>query len=76
MTALEIRKALGLAIRKRREDQGYSQEEIAHNADLHRTYFGAIERGERNVSLNNLLRISAALQCRLSTLIREAEGGR
>ena len=52
---------LGANIRANRQNKGLSQEELAEKADLHRTYIGAIERGERNVSLNNIVRISESL---------------
>lgn len=47
-----------VALRKR---CGWSQEELAAQCGLHRTYVGGIERGERNVSLKNLVRIATAL---------------
>lgn len=64
---------LGRVIRERRSRLGYSQESFADVVDLHRTYIGSIERGERNVSLQNLTRIADALGIRLSVLIAEAE---
>lgn len=51
----------GSRVRAERERQGLSQEELATRADLHRTYIGGVERGERNISLLNLLRIARAL---------------
>lgn len=51
----------GRRVRAERETQGLSQEELAVRADLHRTYIGGVERGERNISLLNLLRIARAL---------------
>lgn len=51
----------GERVRYFRQKKGWSQEELAHQADLHRTYLGAIERGERNVSLKNIARIALAL---------------
>ena len=40
---------------------GYTQEQLAELANLHRTYIGAIERGDRNVSLKNIISIAIAL---------------
>jgi transcriptional regulator with XRE-family HTH domain len=51
----------GSRVRAERERLGLSQEELALRADLHRTYVGSVERGERNISLLNLLRIARAL---------------
>src|SRR4029453_5393619 len=51
------RKRLGARIRARRSELGFSQDELAHRCGLHRTYLGGIERGERNPSLVNLLKI-------------------
>jgi len=52
---------LGKAVRKRRLSMGLSQEALAERADLHWTYIGGIERGERNVSLINIVRLARAL---------------
>jgi transcriptional regulator with XRE-family HTH domain len=65
--------ALGLAIRQLRRAGGVSQETFASRCGLHRTYIGGIERGERNVSFANLLRISEALDVRLSELMSRYE---
>jgi transcriptional regulator with XRE-family HTH domain len=64
--------ALGDAIRARRSELGLSQEQLAHAADVDRTYVGGIERGERNPALQNLLRIAAALEIELSELLASA----
>ncbi len=53
--------ALGQTIRAVRREKGFSQENFAYSAGLDRAYYGAIERGERNVSALNLMRIAAAL---------------
>lgn len=52
----------GKAVRRIREQEGLSQEALADLSHLHRTYIGGIERGERNVGLRNLLRLSKALK--------------
>ena len=60
---------LGLRLRKFREKAGISQEELAHRADLDRTYVGGVERGERNLGVLNLLRLAAALDTSGSALL-------
>ena len=65
--------AFGAAVRRLRHDRGWSQEEFADRVGLHRTYVGAIERGERNLSLVNVGRIAAALRVSLSGLMAEVE---
>lgn len=56
------RTALGENIRRLRHEVGISQEELAERCDLHRTYISGIERGERNVSLLNIVEIARALK--------------
>ena len=56
-----IKVAFGRRLRKLRTDKGLSQEALALDCDLDRTYIGGIERGERNVSLINIEKIAAAL---------------
>jgi transcriptional regulator with XRE-family HTH domain len=51
----------GNRVRVLRRRLGISQEELASRANIHRTYVGGIERGERNVSLKNIHRIAKAL---------------
>jgi transcriptional regulator with XRE-family HTH domain len=52
---------LGTNVRLCRKQRGISQEKLAELACLHRTYIGGIERGERNVSLINIVKIARAL---------------
>ena len=65
--------AIGQAIRTRRRNQGISQEHLAYLAGIDRSHMGKIERGERNVSLLNLIRICIALQIRASELLAAAD---
>jgi transcriptional regulator with XRE-family HTH domain len=65
--------ALGQAIRELRRVVGVSQEGLANLASLHRTYVGGIERGERNVSFANLLKLAGALGVRPSELLARYE---
>lgn len=67
-------KLLGAEIRRRRLELGLSQEELAALCDLHRTYIGSVERGERNISLQNIISIAHALKCKPSQLIAGVDG--
>ncbi|HVE68880.1 MAG TPA: helix-turn-helix transcriptional regulator [Solirubrobacteraceae bacterium] len=64
--------ALGRAIRDFRGRCQISQEDLAHRAGMHRTYLGGIERGERNPSYTNLLKVADALEIDAWQLIRRA----
>ena len=55
-------KTFGVRVRVRREALGWSQDDLAEQADLHRTYISGLERGERNVSVLNILRLARALK--------------
>ncbi|PIZ03361.1 MAG: transcriptional regulator [Gammaproteobacteria bacterium CG_4_10_14_0_8_um_filter_38_16] len=63
---------IGDLIRTAREEQGYSQDEFAAAADLGRTYYGRVERGEQNVSIQNLIRIALTLKLEVWDLIPPA----
>jgi transcriptional regulator with XRE-family HTH domain len=65
--------ALGQAIRQLRLAAGISQEGLADRCGMHRTYVGGIERGERNVSFRNLLKLADALDVRPSELLARYE---
>ena len=63
------RKTFGENLRAAREACGLSQEALAGRAGLHRTYIGSVERGERNVSIDNMERLAAAVGVTLVSLI-------
>lgn len=60
--------AVGQQIRKVRLEKGYSQEDFAAFVGLDRAYYGGVERGERNLSLLNLVRIAIALKVEVGEL--------
>jgi len=64
-----IKKQLGRRIKELRLKAGYSQEELAAKAGLQRTYMSDIERGKRNVSIENIEKIAKALGVKSSDLL-------
>lgn len=68
MDEAEILGALGARIRARRNALELSQESLALIAEVDRSYFGAIERGERNVTFTVLCRLCVALDCDVASL--------
>lgn len=69
--SLRIRIVLAKNIRVKRHIKKISQEELAEIAGLHRTYIGAIERGQQNVSIDNIEKIAIALECTVQELFIE-----
>jgi transcriptional regulator with XRE-family HTH domain len=55
------RKLFGKIVRGLREECGYSQEELAERAGLHRNYVGGVERGECNLALENIVKLAKAM---------------
>ena len=68
---MNIKKKFGRRVRKIRLSQKLSQEKLAFKADVHRTYMGAIERGEKNVCLKNIEKIAKALKIEIKGLFDE-----
>jgi transcriptional regulator with XRE-family HTH domain len=66
-------RALGRSIQDLRLERGLSQEGLALESGLHRTYIGGVERGERNPSFEALMKIAAALGIDLSQVLLKAE---
>jgi transcriptional regulator with XRE-family HTH domain len=69
----EVHAAFGNAIRQLRKERGMSQEGFALKSGINRGYFGDVERGERNVSLANILKIADALNVPPSEIHVRAE---
>jgi len=63
-----IKRKFGNTVRRLRLEKGLSQEAFADLCGLHRTYIGAVERGERNVSIENIERIAKALKAPIGSL--------
>ena len=66
---------LGKAFRKRREALGFSQESFADEIGMHRTYYSAIERGEKNLQLDTLQKVCVGLETRVWEVFKDAEAG-
>jgi transcriptional regulator with XRE-family HTH domain len=64
--------AIGNAVRKRRLAFELSQDKFADRISMHRAYYSAIERGEKNLSLRLLSRVAAGLKVSLSSLLSDA----
>ncbi len=60
----------GENVRYFRRKLGISQEDLAHRADLHRTYIGMIERAEKNITLVNIEKIANALEIKIEDLLK------
>ena len=63
------RRVFAANVRRLRDERGLSQEGLAELADLHRTYIGSVERGERNVSIDNMEQVAAALGVALRDML-------
>jgi transcriptional regulator with XRE-family HTH domain len=68
---MDITKKFGEKIRQIRKQQKMSQNELAEKSALHRTYIGAVERGERNITLINAQKIALALSVKLFELLKD-----
>lgn len=71
---IELLLPLGHAIRKHRDDLALSQEKLADRCGFDRTYISMLERGRRNPSLINLIRLAEGLEIPVSHLVRVYDG--
>lgn len=72
----KILNIFGENVRRFRHILNISQEELAHKAELHRTYIGMIERAEKNITLVNIEKIANALEVKIEDLIKESNNGK
>ena len=69
MAARDIKSQGGTKLRRLREKKGLSQEDLGFESGLHRNYVGGIERGERNVGIENIAKLARALGIRPRDLL-------
>ena len=70
---MDIKKKFGKQVKKFRLEKGLSQEALANQADLDRTYIPSIEKGDRNVSITVIEKIAKALQVKIVELLDEID---
>ncbi|MHC2109125.1 helix-turn-helix domain-containing protein [Methylobacterium sp. CM6246] len=66
-----LRDVLAKNLRRRRHELDLSQDALAHESGIHRTYVGGVERSERNVSIDNIGRLAAALDMEAWRLLKD-----
>lgn len=70
---MELRQVLAANIKRLRKERGMSQEDLAFESGLHRTYISGIERSIRNVGLDNIGTLAAALRVEPNELLRRRQ---
>lgn len=70
---LKGRTIVAANVRKLRQARHLSQDQLAHLAGVHRTYIGAVERCEKNISIDSMEKIAIALDCSLQSLLEVTE---
>ncbi len=66
-----VKERFGQAIRKRRNELDITQEQLAESSGLHRTYLADVERGKRNISLENIVKLIDALNLSLAEFFKK-----
>ncbi len=67
---MDIRRQVGLNLKRIRKERGWSQEQLAFESGLHRTYISGIERGARNPTVLILARLAETLRVRVDELVK------
>ena len=73
MKRAPLQERIGRAIRRRREALDISQDDFADKVGMHRSYYGALERGKKNLQLSTLERVCEGLDVSMWEVIRDAE---
>ena len=68
---MSARELVAKNIRELRQERGWSQDELAARAGLHRTYIGTIERAEQSITVDSMEKLAAALNVKVSRLLEE-----
>ena len=71
MATRSVKSRFGDRLRQLPDERGYSQEVLAERAGLHRNYVGGVERGERNVALENIVKLAKALSVKPGDLFTD-----
>jgi transcriptional regulator with XRE-family HTH domain len=66
---MDLRATVGRNVRRRREELGLAQDELAHRAEIHVTYLSGVENGRRNITLSVLERLAGSLQVSAAELL-------
>lgn len=74
MNEKTLAQTVGQTMRALRHHTGLSQDDFADRIDMHRAYYSAIERGEKNITLKTLHRVAAGLGTTMAELLRDADG--
>ena len=69
---MKLKKIFSNNVRKYRTEKDLSQEELADKAGVHRTYIGSVERGERNITINVMEKLSNALERPIIDFFKES----
>jgi transcriptional regulator with XRE-family HTH domain len=72
MNNVTVQKKLGAAMRAKRQGLGLSQESFADSLGMHRAYYSALERGEKNITVQTLARVAHGLKTTIAILAKDA----